>query len=650
MSDFTLPLFASMPSFGPSFLERLAGKHLLNDPLPAVAELLANSWDAAADHVEILWPTEVDSTFRISDNGKGMTAQEFTSRWYALAYDRRQYQPSTVEVSGGFRTVYGKNGVGRFAAFCLGNEYSVTTTKDGVTTSAVVRKSDASDLPYLIDDITSQPSDLSNGTSITVLSARDRGQDVRSLVEYLSMRFLTDATFSVRVNGQEVSLGQIPPDYTDESIISLPDSDLNIPVITIKLDESDKTTRFHGFAFRVGNRFVAEPSWELPGIDEQIDGRRALAKRLLMIVDISDLADSVSADWMSIDGHDPRVQKLSSALSIYAKKQIEHRTEQDVQETIKTVRSVTNFQTMRLTRVGKAKWDTFVEAIARNCPSIRDTDIVKVASILANLEQSQSKFALLGDLEKVGPNDLDSLHQVLTSWSIQDAKTVLDELESRLKLLQELHDRTPDITADEVRELQPLFQRSLWILGPEFESIEYTSNRSMNRIIRDFIQTDDVRGSSNRPDFFIVPNGVGACYSLASYSHDDGDSFNEVGIDRLIILELKRAGVCIDDPEMNQCWKYVKELEQKGQLGSATSIRCFVLGSEIRPEEREGRKYLADRCRILPLTYDIMIKRAESRLFNLYDKLKTSPFLETDVASYHPATLYDELGGRDYPA
>jgi hypothetical protein len=69
------------------------------------------------------------------------------------------------------------------------------------------------------------------------------------------------------------------------------------------------------------------------------------------------------------------------------------------------------------------------------------------------------------------------------------AKIVLDEIAQRLKLIEELQMRTRDERSREVQDLQPLFKRSLWIFGPEFETIEYTSNSGMTRVIQDLFHS-----------------------------------------------------------------------------------------------------------------------------------------------------------------
>ncbi|WP_251275249.1 hypothetical protein, partial [Enterobacter hormaechei] len=64
---------------------------------------------------------------------------------------------------------------------------------------------------------------------------------------------------------------------------------------------------------------------------------------------------------------------------------------------------------------------------------------------------------------------------MLTEWTIGLAKIVLDEIQTRLRLIEELKRKLEEPGVDEVHELQPLFTKGLWMFGAEFESIEFTS-------------------------------------------------------------------------------------------------------------------------------------------------------------------------------
>src|SRR5688572_32218747 len=74
--------------FAERFLDRHAGS-VITDPAVAITELVANCWDAFATRVEILWPNQSEGRqFSIRDNGKGMTAIQFQSRWRKLDYNK----------------------------------------------------------------------------------------------------------------------------------------------------------------------------------------------------------------------------------------------------------------------------------------------------------------------------------------------------------------------------------------------------------------------------------------------------------------------------------------------------------------------------------------------------------------------------------
>ena len=118
------------------------------------------------------------------------------------------------------------------------------------------------------------------------------------------------------------------------------------------------------------------------------------------------------------------------------------------------------------------------------------------------------------------------------------AKIALDEIGSRLKLIRELHVKLRDKSADEVQELQPLFERGLWIFGPEFETVEFTSNRGMTEVIRK-IFSGSVPGSRQRPDFVVTPDSTVGLYSRPSYD----EQHNPKGVDTLVIVEIKRVGL-----------------------------------------------------------------------------------------------------------
>lgn len=65
-----------------------------------------------------------------------------------------------------------------------------------------------------------------------------------------------------------------------------------------------------------------------------------------------------------------------------------------------------------------------------------------------------------------------------------------------------------------------------------------------------------------------------------------------------------------------------------GLITNSTTTTCYVLGSKVHAAERGNRTEWDGRVTIIPMTYDIFVRRAEKRMLGLRDKLKEAPFLK----------------------
>lgn len=99
------------------------GQNLIKDPQAAVIELVKNAYDADAKTVRIVFRTEPEkasSGIRIvvEDDGHGMSYDQVVSTWLVPATPDKL----TRRKSPGGRQMQGNKGIGRFAAFVLGEE------------------------------------------------------------------------------------------------------------------------------------------------------------------------------------------------------------------------------------------------------------------------------------------------------------------------------------------------------------------------------------------------------------------------------------------------------------------------------------------------------------------------------------------------
>jgi len=619
--------------FETRFLDSYAGS-IMTEPATAIVELVANGWDAYATEVEILWPdAETEKQFVVRDNGHGMTLEEFRFIWRAMSYDRVKRSGLTTEppsnLDGLPRPVFGRNGKGRFASFCFSSEYLVTSCKDGAKFTCRVKRSPTA--PLVIELIEYIESGIeSHGTEIRGCGEIAQiGLDEAGARDIIGSRFLAEPAFKVHLNGRQISFSDISSQSLSTTTLAIPGIG-EVTIHHIDTRKADKTTKQHGIAWWVQRRAVGDFGWRGSDVDRILDGRSSEAKRFTFIVeaDFLNQANAVKADWSGFEDENTTWKNVQLAVQQRIREIIDQ-TNQAARESKRTsVFDRVGGAVNSLAPLGKDRVTTFINEVVDNCPNFGEQEIIQLTTILTKLENSKSLYGLLDVLHRQSSDDYDALHEMLTEWTIGLAKIVLDEIQTRLRLIEELKRKLEEPGVDEVHELQPLFTKGLWMFGAEFESIEFTSNQGMTKVIQNLFGIKGGRGSRNRPDFVVLDDGSIGLYARSSYD----ESFNEDGIEHLVIIDLKTTGLAIGSTEKEQIWKYVKELRSRGHLRMTTKVDGFILGDRI--EEGEGQPRIeGDNVRITPLHYDTIVRRAEKRLMNLYSKVQTAPFLEEGRAS-----------------
>jgi len=588
----------------------------------AIIELVANCWDAGATSINIHWPKNEQDNLLIEDNGIGMTEEEFRLCWSTLGYERLKHQGREVLIPGvnRKRVVFGKNGVGRHAMFCFADEYRVETcsrkNSELITATVKLSKSENSLTAFDADVIDRKKSLDFFGTKICAKATRNfQNFDSQQIAQLIGSRFIADPEFEIIVDNNKVTFENL--DSISEKI------SVNREDIVIKRIDTQtvgRTTKQSGIAWWVNKRLVGESSWS--GYENSIlDGRTTAAKRYTYIIEADFLDGYVLEDWSSFSPNDEvkEVQKIAySAIN----DDISFLTKDQRTQMAQDALSVNRRNVRRLPNFSKEQIAIFTRNVVEKCPRMKQSDLNSVVEILVNLEKTRTGYSLLEKLAKCSPEHLEDLETILTQWTVDDAKKVLDELRFRLELIRDLSKLVEASTTDELHQLQPLFQKGLWIFGPEFESVEYSSNRTLLTSIKKMLDKNfkdvDLINNRRRADFIVIPNNS----SLSLYARNSYDSeTREVnGYASIVIIELKRGGFEITKNEKRQAEDYAKELMDSGSISDSTEIICFVLGSRIRKNEHNVKK--EGNISIYPRTYQTILSQAHARTFNLYQKLR----------------------------
>lgn len=117
-------------TFEPNTIKHLGVKMYSNMP-PALAELIANAYDACATEVNVRLYDHDEKAVVVEDNGIGMSFDEINNYFLRIGRNRREeHQESPCD-----RVVTGKKGLGKLALFGIGDTINITTSQGGVGVS-----------------------------------------------------------------------------------------------------------------------------------------------------------------------------------------------------------------------------------------------------------------------------------------------------------------------------------------------------------------------------------------------------------------------------------------------------------------------------------------------------------------------------------
>ena len=195
------------------------GRNLYRSFTTVLGEAISNSWDADAENVWIYVDIE-NNGFLIKDDGIGMTAEDFQSKFLKIGYSKRKDGKNSSDRG---RPFIGRKGIGKLALLSCAERVSVITKIDS-STNYVGGVIDNLDLDLAIgDDLTPIEfplEDWSRHTFSDHIDGHNHGtmvyfeniQDgIRNSIEFLEkiialyFRFtLHDPSFTIFLNGKKI--------------------------------------------------------------------------------------------------------------------------------------------------------------------------------------------------------------------------------------------------------------------------------------------------------------------------------------------------------------------------------------------------------------------------------------------------------------
>ena len=200
------------------------GRNLYRSFITVLGEAISNSWDADAVNVKIYIDRE-NNNFVIKDDGIGMTADDFQTKFLKIGYSKRRGGESA---SGTGRPFIGRKGIGKLALLSCADKIAVISKVEGGDYVGGVIDNSGLD-QAITDDLTPQEyllgnyeakifseytSDHEHGTIIQFENIRSEirnTEDFLKRIIALYFRFsLLDDSFNIFINEEKITL-----DYLD---------------------------------------------------------------------------------------------------------------------------------------------------------------------------------------------------------------------------------------------------------------------------------------------------------------------------------------------------------------------------------------------------------------------------------------------------
>ena len=196
------------------------GIQMYQSPVAAVAELIANAWDADASQVKVQLPSSLSGQpgIIVQDNGVGMTFAECQKFYLNVGRDRRAEDSS--DASPGGRPVLGRKGIGKFAGFGIAELLEIDTTSSRTGERTIFQldlrdlRSDAyvgtaqKEVPIILKEDASEAREALKGTRVTMRRLKlSRRPSLKRFRRSMARRFLINQVadeFQILINDKRV--------------------------------------------------------------------------------------------------------------------------------------------------------------------------------------------------------------------------------------------------------------------------------------------------------------------------------------------------------------------------------------------------------------------------------------------------------------
>lgn len=540
----------------------------------AIAELVANCWDAGANSVAITLPDYKKSpasqlAISIRDDGRGMSVNTVQDAYLVLGKNRREDpdpEIGGVEIDG--RRIMGRKGIGKLAGFGIADEMAIKTWRDGSGVQFTLRlvdllapDTDVVEVPIVGTIFTPIAGDGPAGTVVELRGLRHATPLFASdLRRSLARRFsrVVQGKMTVMVDTTELPdpildydvIHQFPADFPK----SLEQATLSTgEVIRFGYAYTQKTIKdseMAGFAVLVHGKTAQAPPFFFR-VENTASGQHA-TKYISGVIEadyLDDTTDSktdvVSTDRQEIDwGHASceslRVWGEKLARSCLAEcTEFRGKRKADELSLDKTVRA----RLARLDTRARKQVNRMIGTITYTDPD--DARALELVDSVLKVFEFRHFHDMVEDIEKASddPNALAQRLDLIKEWKVLESRAIFEVIAGRIAIIDmfegALVKNAPE-TAHTVGQsnLHDAIGRFPWLLNPDYNV--FTEEKSLTKLLYDFFEIENkgnTEKDNERIDFCAIA--------------DDKS---------VIVVEIKRSGHPVTFDEIQRLERYVEKI------------------------------------------------------------------------------------------
>lgn len=614
-------------NFAGRFID-LLGQQMYGGPVPSVAELIANAWDADAPRVDITIPenlTEDGVEIVVKDYGKGMSFEEINQYYLYIGYERRQRGERTP----GGRLVMGRKGIGKLAGFGIAEDIVIRSVQNKHVVQFDLNYTELKSKESLqgcefaptIDEATEEK----DGVTVTYkkLNAK-QNINIDNFRKSMGRRFaLETGKMRITINGSELTHEDLDFEYrTPEEgwqEEEVPDFG-KVSYWFGFLKNTVQDPELRGVAVFARNR-IAQVTPFFFNLTGGINGQVGL-EYLTGQVKSDELdanTDYIATDRQTVNwqfGKAPILEKwgqekIKELCRDWKKRRVDSKEEKfmhDYSELYPLIHPLPEQERKDLTEA--------LEKIA-GLERIGEEEFMIIARSMVSGVKRESVRKVIRRINEASDDGLEDLYQAIKEWDVISAVALAEVVQGKIEIIgqfeKHIAERLPEKKSGGL-DMQTFVKDHPWLLGQEYEYLtpaDFHHEHGVDKWIEKVLQETSA-------EFKDKDDRESRRFDLLCMIHDQ----------KIVILELMRPGEKADFDHLNRLLRYVTKIQTAIDEASTKatyrnkSVYGLLIADGIASDGSLQKILQNNRNLVEAITWDAMFRDVQGRYKDFLEVLK----------------------------